>query len=197
MQQLGGRVEVVCDHEPPVERTLHGEATEVGHVGHRRLPTRRRGHAGALLIFGGALSLFEVHLAPAAGSALELVVAAVIAGLVERRHIGSTKNSRQLSVSSNLIYDVLRRHDPHHLLLEAAYRDAATGLLDIGRLAAFLTRIKGRIRHSSLLRVSPLAVPLILELGREAVHGSSAEALLKEAAEALIAEALETDLEAG
>ena len=122
--------------------------------------------------------------------------AAVIAGLVERRHIGSTKNSRQLSVSSNLIYDVLRRHDPHHILLEAAYRDAATGLLDIGRLAAFLARIKGRIRHSPLLRVSPLAVPLILELGREAVHGSSAEALLKEAAEALIAEALENDLEA-
>jgi ATP-dependent Lhr-like helicase len=123
---------------------------------------------------------------------------AVIAGLVERRHIGSAKSGRQLSVSSNLIYDVLRRHDPHHMLLEAAYRDAATGLLDIGRLAAFLARIRGRIRHSPLLRVSPLAVPLIVELGREAVHGASAETLLKEAAEALIAEALDSgQLEAG
>jgi ATP-dependent Lhr-like helicase len=116
---------------------------------------------------------------------------AVIAGLVERRAPRHKKNSRQLSVSTNLIYDVLRRHDPHHILLEAAYQDAATGLLDIRRLAGFLARIRGRIRHSALDRVSPLAVPLIVELGRESVHGASAEALLKEAAEELIAEAAE------
>jgi ATP-dependent Lhr-like helicase len=118
---------------------------------------------------------------------------AVIAGLVERRAPRHKKNSRQLSVSTNLIYDVLRRHDPHHILLEAAYQDAATGLLDIQRLAGFLARIKGRIRHSALDRVSPLAVPLIVELGREAVIGASAEALLKEAAEELIAEAAEPE----
>ncbi len=118
---------------------------------------------------------------------------AVIAGLVERRAPKHKKNSRQLSVSTNLIYDVLRRHDPHHILLEAAYQDAATGLLDIQRLAGFLARIKGRIRHSALDRVSPLAVPLIVELGREAVIGASAEALLKEAAEELIAEAAEPE----
>jgi ATP-dependent Lhr-like helicase len=88
---------------------------------------------------------------------------------------------------------VLRRHDSHHILLEAAYQDASTGLLDIGRLAAFLARIKGRIRHSPLKRVSPLAVPLIVELGRESVHGASAEALLREAAEMLIAEALDAE----
>ena len=118
---------------------------------------------------------------------------AVISGLVERRHPGKRKNGRQLTVSSDLIYDVLRRHDPHHILLEAAYQDASTGLLDIGRLAAFLARIKGRIRHSPLKRVSPLAVPLIVELGRESVYGASAEALLREAAETLIAEALDSE----
>jgi ATP-dependent Lhr-like helicase len=118
---------------------------------------------------------------------------AVISGLVERRHPGKRKNGRQLTVSSDLIYDVLRRHDSHHILLEAAYQDASTGLLDIGRLAAFLARIKGRIRHSPLNRVSPLAVPLIVELGRESVHGASAEDLLREAAETLIAEALEPE----
>ena len=118
---------------------------------------------------------------------------AVISGLVERRHPGKRKNGRQLTVSSDLIYDVLRRHDSRHILLEAAYQDASTGLLDIGRLAAFLARIKGRIRHSPLERVSPLAVPLIVELGRESVHGASAEALLREAAETLIAEATDTE----
>ncbi len=157
------------------------------------------------MLADGELNLYDLFAEDMLGDDLEAWLAetslmrrtfracAVIAGLVERRHPGARKSGRQLSVSTNLIYDVLRRHDPHHLLLEAAYRDAATGLLDIGRLGAFLARIKGRIRHSPLLRVSPLAVPLIVELGREAVHGSSAETLLKEAAEALIAEALETD----
>ena len=41
---------------------------------------------------------------------------AVIAGLVERRHPGREKTGRQVALSTNLIYDVLRRHDPHHIL---------------------------------------------------------------------------------
>ncbi|MFV0295534.1 MAG: ligase-associated DNA damage response DEXH box helicase [Hyphomicrobiaceae bacterium] len=117
---------------------------------------------------------------------------AMIAGLVERRHPGKEKSGRQLTISSSLIYDVLRRHDPHHILLEAAYNDAATGLLDIRRLGAFLSRIKGRIRHSALEQVSPLAVPLMLEMGREAVGGDARETLLREAAEALLQEATTT-----
>jgi ATP-dependent Lhr-like helicase len=114
---------------------------------------------------------------------------AIIAGLIERRHPGKEKTGRQLTVSASLIYDVLRRHEPRHVLLEAAWNDAATGLLDIARLAEFLARIKGRIRHVALAHVSPLAVPLMLELGREAVGGDAREALLREAAEALLAEA--------
>ncbi len=114
---------------------------------------------------------------------------AMIAGLVERRHPGKEKSGRQLTVSADLVYEVLRRHDPGHILLEAAYQDAATGLLDIRRLGAFLTRIKGRIRHIALDQVSPLAVPLMLEMGREAVGGDARETLLREAAEALLQEA--------
>ncbi len=114
---------------------------------------------------------------------------AIIAGLIERRHPGKEKSGRQITVSSDLIYDVLRRHDPHHILLEAAYRDAATGLLDIRRLQDFLSRIKGRVRHIALDHVSPLSVPLVLEMGREAVSGEAREALLREAADELIREA--------
>ena len=113
---------------------------------------------------------------------------AIIAGLIERRHPGKEKSGRQITVSSDLIYDVLRRHDPQHVLLEAAYRDAATGLLDIKRLQEFLTRIKGHIRHVSLPRVSPLAVPVLLEMGREAVSGTAREAMLREAAELMLRE---------
>ena len=119
-------------------------------------------------------------------------LAAVIAGLIERRHPGKVKSGRQVTMSTDLIYDVLRKHDPHHLLLEAAWADAATGLLDIGRLGAFLARIKGRIRHQPLARLSPLSVPVLLEIGREHVAGQARDAMLREAAEALLAEAMDT-----
>jgi len=117
---------------------------------------------------------------------------ALIAGLVERRHPGREKTGRQVALSTNLIYDVLRRHDPHHVLLEAAWADAATGLLDIARLGDFLHRIEGRIRHQPLPRLSPLSVPILLEIGKEAVAGFARDDLLREAAaELLLHEALE------
>jgi ATP-dependent Lhr-like helicase len=74
--------------------------------------------------------------------------------------------------------------------LEAAWADAATGLLDIGRLGDFLKRARGRIRHKALGRVSPLAVPALLEIGREPVPGAGPDVLLREAAEELIREAM-------
>jgi ATP-dependent Lhr-like helicase len=114
---------------------------------------------------------------------------AIIAGLIERRQPGKEKSGRQLTVSASLIYDVLRRHDPHHVLLEAAYRDAATGLLDIARLAEFLRRIRGRLRYVPLERASPLAVPILLELGRVAVGGEARESALRDAAEELLRDA--------
>jgi ATP-dependent Lhr-like helicase len=118
-------------------------------------------------------------------------VNAVISGLIERRHPGKAKSGRQVTISSDLIYDVLRRHDPGHILLEAAWADAATGLLDIGRLGVFLNRIKGNIRYNALQSVSPLAVPVLLEIGQELVHGGSvAEYMLREAAEDLVRDAM-------
>ena len=117
-------------------------------------------------------------------------ICAVIAGLIERRHPGKEKSGRQLTISTNLIYDVLRQHDPNHILLEAAWADAATGLLDIRRLAEFLARVKGKINHHALSRVSPLSVPILLEIGKESVLGASGDSLLRDAAEALIADAM-------
>ena len=117
-------------------------------------------------------------------------ICAVIAGLIERRFPGKEKSGRQVTISTNLIYDVLRQHDPHHILLEAAWADAATGLLDIRRLAEFLSRVKGSINHHALSRASPLSVPILLEIGRESVAGKGGDSLLREASEALIAEAM-------
>lgn len=117
-------------------------------------------------------------------------VCAVIAGLIERRHPGREKSGRQVTVSTDLVYDVLRRHEPDHVLLQAAWQDAATGLLDVARLGAFLARAQGRIRHSALGRISPLAVPVMLEIGREAVPGEGREELMREAEAALVQEAM-------
>lgn len=115
---------------------------------------------------------------------------ATIAGLVERRHPGHEKSGRQMTVSSDLIYQVLRRYEPRHVLLEAAYQDAATGLLDIARLQDFLRRVKGRIRHIALAHVSPLAVPVLLDIGKEPVYGTAREDILREAADDLMREAM-------
>ena len=117
-------------------------------------------------------------------------ICAIISGLIERRHPGLEKTGRQMTVSSDLIYDVLRQHEPDHVLLQAAFADAATGLIDVGRLNQFLARIRGRIRHIGLSQVSPLAVPVMLEIGRESVAGGASEILLRETVEELIAEAL-------
>lgn len=115
---------------------------------------------------------------------------AVIAGLIERRHPGQKKTGRQVTVSTDLVYDVLRRHEPDHLLLRAARTDAAAGLLDLRRLGQMLARIRGRIRHKPLDRVSPLAISLILEIGRERVFGEAADEILAEAEAMLVEEAM-------
>ena len=115
---------------------------------------------------------------------------AIIAGLIERRFPGEEKSRRQLTISTDLVYDVLRKHQPDHILLRAARADAATGLLDIKRLGEMLSRIKGRIVHKELDHVSPLAVPVMLEIGRETVYGEASDVLLAEAADELVKEAM-------
>jgi ATP-dependent Lhr-like helicase len=116
---------------------------------------------------------------------------ALIAGLIERRHPGAEKSGRQVTFSTDLIYDVLRKHQPDHLMLRCARHDAATGMLDIARLGDMLQRVKGHIRHMPLDRVSPFAVPIMLEIGRERAPGDAAgEMILAEAEEDLIAEAM-------
>ncbi|MEO1251713.1 MAG: ligase-associated DNA damage response DEXH box helicase [Pseudomonadota bacterium] len=115
---------------------------------------------------------------------------AVIAGLIERNHPGQRKTGRQVSFSADLIYDVLREHDPNHLLMRAAWDDAAGGFLDLARLQGLLRRVQGRIEHSPLSRVSPLAVPVMLEIGRETVARSASEEALKSVSEKIIETAM-------
>ena len=116
---------------------------------------------------------------------------ALISGLVAQRLPGQEKTGRQVTFSTDLIYDVLRSHQPDHILLEAARQDAATGFLDIWRLSEMLARVSGMIVHKALVRISPFAVPLMLEIGKEPVRGHSAsEDILRDAEEQLVREAM-------
>lgn len=118
---------------------------------------------------------------------------AVIGGLVERQHPGKRKSGRQVTFSTDLIYDVLRRYEPDHLLLRAAWADARARMTDVGRLGDLLDRAAGTMLHVTLDRVSPLAVPVLVMIGREHVaQGLTDDALLIEA-EALAAEAMRVD----
>ena len=109
----------------------------------------------AMQVSAGELSLADLFDEDMLGDDLEAWLAetalmkrtfrtnAVIAGLIERRFPGKEKTRRQVTISTDLIYDVLRKHQPDHVLLRAARADAATGLLDIKRLGEMLSRVQG------------------------------------------------------
>jgi ATP-dependent Lhr-like helicase len=116
---------------------------------------------------------------------------ALISGLIERRFPGDRKTARQVTFSTDLVYDVLRRHQPDHLLLRCAREDAAHGLIDAQRLGDLLQRIRGRILHKSLPHLSPFSVSAMMEIGKQPSPGDARDQVLAAVSEAdLVAEAL-------
>jgi ATP-dependent Lhr-like helicase len=115
--------------------------------------------------------------------------AAVVAGLIERNLPGLRKSGRQATFSSDILYDTLRRHDPDHLMLRITRQEAMHGLVDFDRIEEMCARAAGSIRHVRANHVTPLAAPLMLEMGRVPIRGAGAERLMEEEAAALMAEA--------
>ncbi|WP_052272304.1 ligase-associated DNA damage response DEXH box helicase [Leisingera sp. ANG-M7] len=112
--------------------------------------------------------------------------AATIAGLIERNTPGARKNGRQATFSSDILYDTLRKYDPEHLLMDITREEALRGLVDFGRIEEMLERTRGRITLRRLERISPLAAPLLLEVGKVPVKGAAEEKLLQQEAAALM-----------
>jgi len=111
---------------------------------------------------------------------------AVIGGLVERHHPGKKKSGRQVSFSTDLIYDVLRRYEPQHLLLRAAWDDARRRMTELGRLVRLVDRASATMLHVETGRITPMAVPLMVIVGRESLPpGAEADEALLTQAEAL------------
>lgn len=111
---------------------------------------------------------------------------AIIGGLIERQQPGKRKTGKQVTFSTDLIFDVLRKYEPDHLLLEAAWADARERLTDVARLGDLLDRAAGTMLHQRLERISPLAVPVLVLIGRENVAAADIDdALLGELADEL------------
>lgn len=116
---------------------------------------------------------------------------AVISGLVERQHPGKRKSGKQVTFSTDLIYDVLRKHEPDHVLIQAAWADARSRMTDVGRVADVLERAAREVEHVELDRVSPLAVPVLVMIGRERLPAGAADEELLLEAESLAAAAMD------
>ncbi|EJU13060.1 ATP-dependent helicase Lhr and Lhr-like helicase [Sphingomonas sp. LH128] len=118
---------------------------------------------------------------------------AVISGLVERQQPGKRKSGRQVTFSTDLIYDVLRKYEPDHLLIEAAWADARARMTDVARVADVLDRAAREIDHVMLDRISPLSVPALSMIGRESLPSGAADDDLLLEAESLASVAMRID----
>ncbi|OSP56527.1 ligase-associated DNA damage response DEXH box helicase [Pseudoruegeria sp. SK021] len=114
---------------------------------------------------------------------------AVISGLIDRKTPGQRKSGRQATFSSDILYDTLQKYDPDHLLLQITREEAMRGLVDFARIEELIGRVQDRIDHVVLPRVTPLAAPLFLEMGRVPVKGSAQERLLREETDQILAAA--------
>lgn len=106
---------------------------------------------------------------------------AVVSGLTEQRYHAAQKTMKQVTFSTDLIYDTLREHDPDHILLTVARADAERELLDIKRLANLLIRYVGKTTLVNLEKVSPMAIPIVLDVRSEQIKGAGAHAMLEQA----------------
>ena len=113
---------------------------------------------------------------------------ATISGLIQRNMPGLRKTGRQATFSSDILYDTLRKYDPDHLLLRITADEARRGLVDFDRIEEMLDR-SPRHDHRMLDRVTPLAAPLLLEVGKVSIAGQGRERLAEAEAAALMAEA--------
>ncbi len=114
---------------------------------------------------------------------------ATIAGLIQRNLPQARTSGRQATFSSDILYDTLAKYDPNHLIMQVTREEALRGLVDFGRVEEMLARTAGRVDHVILPRVSPLAAPMLLEMGRVPIAGAGRQRLMEVAAARLMEEA--------
>jgi|UPI0002FC989F ATP-dependent Lhr-like helicase len=106
---------------------------------------------------------------------------AVISGLIEQQYHSNKKTMRQVTFSTDLIYDTLRQYDPDHILLKVTRDNAQRELLDIERTSALLFRYCDSFLFNALEKPSPMAIPIVLSVRSELITGAGTQALLEQA----------------
>lgn len=92
-----------------------------------------------------------------------------IAGLLPPSLPGRAPRSmRQLQASSSLLFDVLRQHDPGHILLALAEREVLSHELDLARITSVLADC---LRREPLMHEPKFLTPLSFPLWAESVRG--------------------------
>jgi ATP-dependent Lhr-like helicase len=140
-------------------------ATDFGFVvGAHRLPTLDPDHLLALFAPGSLETDLAASVNLAELGKRRFREIARVAGLVTQGLPGRTKTLRQLAASASLLHDVLREHEPDHLLLELAEREALERELDRTRIRETLESLGGRrIVLTEPDRLTPFAFPLWAE----------------------------------
>ena len=89
---------------------------------------------------------------------------AQVSGLISQSMPGQNKTGGQLQISAALLFDVFRKHEPDHLLLEQARREVLEEQLERHRLQAALERMaSSQWLLERIPRPGPLAFPLLVE----------------------------------
>ena len=114
---------------------------------------------------------------------------ATVAGLIDRNLPGLRKSGRQTTFSSDILYDTLIKYDPGHLLLKITKDEAMKGLIDFKRIKEMFDRVDDNITHRNLPHVSPLAAPMLLEVGTIPIEGKARELILQNEVGPLMREA--------
>lgn len=107
---------------------------------------------------------------------------AIISGLIERQLGGQRKTMKQVTFSTDLIYDVLHRYEPQHILLSISRHEVEHNLLEMHKLISILESFVDNIVVQFLPRPSPLSLPVLLAIKTERLRGSAEEELLTLAA---------------
>ena len=114
---------------------------------------------------------------------------ATVAGLIDRNLPGLRKSGRQTTFSSDILYDTLVKYDPGHLLLKITKDEAMKGLIDFNRIKEMFDRVDDNITHRNLPHISPLAAPMLLEVGTVPIEGQARELILQNEVGSLMREA--------
>ena len=89
---------------------------------------------------------------------------AQISGLINNNNPSKLKTSNQLSISSNLLFEVFNKYENNHLLLKQSYEEVKKQQLEIDRINGCLQRMsKSDLIINETKYPSPFAFPLLVE----------------------------------